>query len=141
MPTITARLAPTAKPQALSLWLKAGGSRVLEVPDYDVPKVGFDSGRTIEPGVIEISSPMLVCNTGAEPQQVTLKILRANGSFTFICKDYSVLPNDTVLIPVQGQFLLTGDAVEVSASVDDVLHSTVSFTVGQAESEILEGDV
>ena len=42
---------------------------------------------------------------------------------------------ETSAIPLNGQFLKSGDTLEVQASVDLSVHATMSFTLGQSEED------
>lgn len=62
MPRIVTDQAPSAKPVSVSVDITTEWQTMIDVPDYDVPVVGFGSARRIAPGVAEISSPLLVVN-------------------------------------------------------------------------------
>jgi hypothetical protein len=57
-----------------------------------------------------------------------------DGIFT-LANDYPVELRDTMIIPLNGQFLLTGDRLQIKASANDQLIATISFTEGQSEED------
>jgi energy-converting hydrogenase Eha subunit B len=46
-----------------------------------------------------------------------------------------VPPNDTLALPINGQFLMTDDVMQVKASAGTTIDVTMSYTVGQAEQD------
>jgi hypothetical protein len=57
-----------------------------------------------------------------------------DGIFT-LTNDYPVELRDTMIIPLNGQFLLTGDRLQIKASANNQLIATISFTEGQSEED------
>jgi hypothetical protein len=57
-----------------------------------------------------------------------------DGIFT-LTNEYPVEFKDTMIIPLNGQFLLTGDRLQIKAPANDQLVATISFTEGQAEED------
>lgn len=55
--------------------------------------------------------------------------------------NFPVEPRDTAVIPLNGQFLLTGDRLEVRSDTNDALHATISYTEGQSEEDDLITDI
>lgn len=129
--------APDAKPVGLSKTLETTWITLIEVPSYEVPQQSFGGGTDIVPGVAEIISPMLVCNkSNASTEQISIRIYRADTDTTFIIANEMPIPqNDIMAIPLNGQFIYTGDILEAKASDIDVLDITMSYTVGQAEED------
>lgn len=62
MPRIVTEQAPSAKPISISVDVTTDWQTLIDVPDYDVPVVGFGSSRRVAPGIAEISSPLSVVN-------------------------------------------------------------------------------
>lgn len=224
MPRITTEQAPSAKPLSVSANLTTDWITFAEVPDYDVPVVGFGVSRRIAPGVGEMSGPILLSNYFTGPALVDIQIVRGtrllqetqteadydtftggqdfetgdiitmtNGAnvtvdanvggavsaftisstvgeriqavpepleqlsttgigtgFTLTVNDSNlsnvdghfylgrylrVESEDTLIYPVNGQFLLTRDKLQIRANIDDYIHATVSYTEGQAEED------
>lgn len=224
MPRITTEQAPSAKPISVSANLTTDWITFAEVPDYDVPVVGFGVSRRVAPGVGEMSGPILLSNYFNSPALVDIQIVRgtrllqelqtevnfntftggqnyvngdtitmANGAnvtvdgnvggsvsaftitatvgdriqavpeplaqlsttgsgtgFTLTVEDTNlsnvdghfylgrylrVESEDTLIYPVNGQFLLTRDKLQIRANIDDYIHATVSYTEGQAEED------
>lgn len=52
-----------------------------------------------------------------------------------LTNEYPVEPRDTMIIPLNGQFLLTGDRLQVKATDNDRLIATISYTEGQSEED------
>ena len=42
---------------------------------------------------------------------------------------------ETIPIPLNGQFLKTGDELKIEATADLAIHATISFTQGQSEED------
>jgi ethanolamine utilization microcompartment shell protein EutS len=134
MPTITTEQAPAAKPVGVSLPLTTAFQTLIETPDYDIPVQEFAGSRRTAPGVAEISSPLIVANKTTTATAVTVEIVRASPVVTsVIAQDMVVEANDVLLIPLNGQFLGTGDILRAKAAVNSRLDATISYTVGQAE--------
>ncbi len=128
--------APDAKPIGLSKKLSTGWEAVIEVPSFEVPQESFGGGTNIVPGVAEIISPMLVCNLTANTETISIKIFRdsLNDDF-FVVNELPIPSNDILPIPLNGQFIYTGDLLMVTASSNDAIDITVSYTIGQAEED------
>lgn len=74
MPRIVTEQAPSAKPISVCVNATSDWQTMIEVPDYDVPVVGFGSSRRIAPGVGEISSPLSVVNYDTDNPTVSARI-------------------------------------------------------------------
>jgi hypothetical protein len=221
--------APSAKPVSVSARLTTDWQTIIEVPEYDIPVVGFGTSRRIAPGVAEISSSMLASNTSLQSTGLFIRIIRAirplelsqtqdefsvfdggqghsasdeltlingaeiiidqvdvngavteftlltvgnftlagetliqvassgsgvNFSFTVnesnlsttvgfftVAENTPVEPRDVLVFPLNGQFLLTGDKLQVKAADDDQLEITLSYTEGQAEEDDIPGEI
>jgi len=224
--------APSAKPVSISFKVTDQWTTIIDVPDYDVPVVGFGTTRRVAPGVAEISSPLMISNANTASDNISVRIIRSeryianaqthvaydnaasNGTFTggtghvnndvitldnnatvrvdanssgvvtqftitnpgiriyrdgtaqttiqqfsttglgenfklvarennydandgiyFLTNDYPVEPRDTMIIPLNGQFFLTGDRLQVKASANNKLIVTISYTEGQSEED------
>jgi TusA-related sulfurtransferase len=46
-----------------------------------------------------------------------------------------ITANETTPIPLNGQFLKSGDTLEIKADTDLAVHATLSFTQGQSEED------
>lgn len=55
--------------------------------------------------------------------------------------NFPVEPRDTAIVPLNGQFLLTGDRLEVRSDTNDALQATISYTEGQSEEDDLITDI
>lgn len=134
--TIVTSQAPDAKPVAKNLVLSTNYQVLIEVPQYEVPELVFGGSTTIEPGVGEVISPLVLCNTTANTVTVDVQVYRFEENVTFfILRNLPVPGFDTIPIPLNGQFLRSGDILEAKASENLAIHSTLSFTVGQAEED------
>ena len=134
--TITTTQAPDAKPVYKNLTLSTNWQIIIEVPNYEVPELVFGGSTTVEPGVGEVISPLILCNTTANTAYVDLKAYRyvENDSW-YILRNLPVPPYDTIPIPINGQFFKTGDTLEAKADKDLHVDATLSFTLGQAEED------
>jgi hypothetical protein len=52
-----------------------------------------------------------------------------------LANEYPVEIKDTMIIPLNGQFLLTGDRLQIKATANDELIATISYTEGQSEED------
>jgi len=134
--------APVAKQIGVTLALTTTEAIMVEAPGYTVPLLGFNAGTRTARGVAEFSSPLLVTNVTTVAATFTARIIRISPAGTFvIANGITVEPNDTVIFPLNGQFLLrentqvAGDYLDIKASANASLVATVSFTEGQAEED------
>lgn len=128
--------APDAKPIGLSLTLTTAWQDIIEVPSYQVPEESFGGGTSVVPGVAEIISPLLVCNKASGTRNFNIRVFRETSNTYFtIANQVPVGAFDTLFFPLNGQFIYTGDILEVSASTNNDLDITLSYTVGQAEQD------
>jgi len=129
--------APEAKPIGISISLTDEWETVIEVPSYEIPEGSPSSNSVIVPaGVAEIISPMLVSNKTDETSLLSIRIHRheSNTSF-FIVNELPIAASDLSLIPLNGQFMLSGGILEVKSSANNDLDITISYTLGQAEQD------
>jgi len=134
--TITTSQAPDAKPVAKNLVLSTNWQEIINVPNYEVPELVFGGSTTVEPGVGEIISPLVLFNTTANTVNVDVQVYRYDDNITYyLLRNLPVPGYDTVPVPLNGQFLKSGDILEAKASVDLAIHSTLSFTLGQSEED------
>ena len=134
--TIVTSQAPDAKPVAKNLVLSTNSQTIIEVPQYEVPELVFGGSTTVEPGVGEVISPLVLCNTTANTVTVDVQVYRYDTNLTyFLLRQLPVPGFDTIPIPLNGQFLKSGDTLEAKASADLAIHSTLSFTLGQSEED------
>jgi len=128
--------APDAKPIGLSRTLTTDFEPIIEVPSFEVPEESFGGGSVVVPGVAELISPMLICNKTSSTTFMSIRVYRLETDTHFLITNELPIPsNDIVSIPLNGQFIFTGDILEVKASANDSLDITMSFTVGQAEED------
>lgn len=134
--TIVTSQAPDAKPVAKNLVLSANWQELINVPNYEVPELVFGGSTTVEPGVGEIISPLIICNTTANTVNLDVQIYRYEENLEYYLVRNMPIPGyDTIPIPLNGQFFKTGDILEAKASANLALHATLSFTLGQAEED------
>jgi len=134
--TVVTSQAPDAKPVAKNLVLSTNWQVIIEVPQYEVPELVFGGSTTVEPGVGEVISPLILCNTTASTVTVDVQIYRYDTNLTYyLLRNLPVPGYDTIPIPLNGQFLKSGDTLEAKASADLAVHSTLSFTLGQSEED------
>ena len=134
--TIVTSQAPDAKPVAVNLVLSSNFQELINVPNYEVPELVFGGSTTVEPGVGEIISPLIICNTTANTVNLDVQIYRYVENLEYYLVRNMPIPGyDTIPIPLNGQFFKTGDILEAKASANLALHATLSFTLGQAEED------
>ncbi len=128
--------APDAKPIAVSKTLTDAWEAIIEVPSYEVPEESFGGGSVVVPGVAEIISPLIVTNTTSNTSSISIRVYRAElDSFFFIANEIPVPGTDVMPVPLNGQFIITGDRLEIKAGANNELDITISYTVGQAEQD------
>jgi hypothetical protein len=128
--------APDAKPVGVSRAASTDWEIIVEAPRYEVPQQTFGGGTNIVPGVAEVISPLLVSNIGVSSAAISVRIFREEANTHFvIINELPVPTNDMIPIPLNGQFIYTGDTLEVLASSNNALNVTISYTVGQAEED------
>ena len=134
--TITTSQAPDAKPVAVNKVVSTNWQVLIEVPQYEVPELVFGGSTTVEPGVGEVISPLILCNTTANTVNVDVRTHRedVNAEF-YILRNMPVPAYQTSAIPLNGQFLKSGDTLEILANTDLAVHATLSFTLGQSEED------
>jgi hypothetical protein len=134
--TITTDQAPSAKPVGVTVAATTAWVSIIECPNYIIPVTGFLSGTRTAPGVVEISSPLIASNVQATSATISARIVRAATATTLVvANDMVVEPNDMLIIPLNGQFLNTGDRLEIKAGAAGAINTTISYTVGQAEED------
>ena len=138
--TITTSQAPDAKPIAVNKVVTTNWTVLVEVPQYEVPELVFGGSTTIEPGVGEIISPLVLCNTTANTVTIDVRTHREyDEDDAFLNQEFYILRNmpvpgyQTTAIPLNGQYLKTGDTLEILSNTDLAVHATLSFTLGQSE--------
>ena len=137
--TITTSQAPDAKPVAKNLYVTTNWQVVIDVPNYEVPELVFGGSTTVEPGVGEVISPLIICNTTANTASISVRTYRNLENQTyFLVRNMQVPGYDTIPIPLNGQFFKTGDTLEIISDTDYALHATMSFTLGQSEEDDVE---
>lgn len=134
--------APVAKQIGVTLALTTTEAIMAEAPAYTVPLLGFNAGTRTARGVVEFSSPLLVTNITTVSATFTARIIRITPAGTFVIANaITVEPNDTLVYPLNGNFLLretnqaAGDYLDIKASANASLVATLSFTEGQAEED------
>ena len=126
--------APDAFPVGKNLELSTNFQEIITVPKFEVPELVFGGSTTIEPGIGEVISPLIICNKTANTVTLDVRIYRFFENITFnLIRNMPIPAYDTIPIPVNGQFFLSGDVLEAKASENLALDATLSFTLGQAE--------
>jgi hypothetical protein len=141
-PLIVTSQAPVAKQIGVTLALTTTEAIMAEAPGYTVPLLGFNAGTRTARGVVEFSSPLLVSNITTVSQTFTARIIRITPAGTFVIANaVTVEPNDTLIYPLNGHFLLretteiAGDYLDIKANANASLVATLSYTEGQAEED------
>jgi hypothetical protein len=77
--------------------------------------------------------------TSGNGEDFSLTVRESNYNSTdgifLLTNEYPVELRDTMIIPLNGQFLLTGDRLQIKASANDQLIATISYTEGQSEED------
>lgn len=134
--TIQTSQAPDAKPVAVNKVVSTNWQVLADVPNYEVPELVFGGSTTVEPGVGEIISPLILCNTTNSTVLIDVRLHRedVNAEF-YVLRQLPVPGYQTIPIPLNGQFLKSGDTLEILADTDLAVHATLSFTQGQSEED------
>ena len=134
--TISTSQAPDAKPVAVNKSLSVNWQELINVPNYEVPELVFGGSTTVEPGVGEVISPLICCNTTANTATVDVQVFRFDLTQTFwIIRNLQVPGYETIPIPLNGQFLKSGDILEAKSDSNNAIDVTLSFTLGQSEED------
>ena len=134
--TINTTQAPDAKPVAKSFTLSTNWQTMIEVPNYEVPELVFGGSTTVEPGVGEVISPLMLCNFTANTVAVDVRTYRFDLNDTFwIVRNMQIPAYDTVPLPLNGQFFKSGDLLELKTDTNLAVDATLSFTLGQSEED------
>ena len=135
--------APDAKPVGVSKSItNAGWTTLIEVPEYEIPEETFGGGTITVPGVAEIISPLLITNVSASSIDVDIRIYRNSDTTNYLIATQLPIPAFDILpLPLNGQFIATGDKLEITSSAASGINVTISYTVGQAEQDDVDGIV
>ena len=134
--TITTSQAPDAKPIGLSTALYTAWATIIEVPNYSIPELVFGGSRTTVPGVGEIISPLIISNRDTNTVNVSVRLYRAeSNTYFYVANELPVPAYDMLPLALNGQFIAPGDTLDVKASTDNTVDVTISYTVGQAETD------
>jgi len=133
---VTTEQAPSAKPISVMTSVGDTYDNLITVDSYKVPVRGFAAETRPAPGVVEVTSPVTVSNTGETSQTFTLRVIRNNTPF-IVANQIPVEPNEIVYIPLNGHFFRsqTDDKLQIKASTGGELTVLLSFTQGQAEED------
>ena len=133
---ISTSQAPDAKPVGLSVSLTTDWQPIIEVPSYQIPELVFGGDTVVVPGVAEIITPLLIANRDVQTVDVSIRIYRASSNTTFWLANEVPIPRfDVIAYPMNGQFIYTGDILEVKATTNNTVDVTISYTLGQAEED------
>lgn len=136
MTIIQTSQAPDAKQVAVSITAPTSWETIVSAPEYEVPQQSFGGGTDIVPGVAEIITPLLVANKTTNTAKISIRMFRASSNTHFTVANLIPIPAyDMVPIPLNGQFVYTGDELSVESDTADALDVTISYTVGQAEED------
>jgi hypothetical protein len=134
--TISTSQAPDAKPVVANLTVSTNWQTLISVPNYEVPELVFGGSNTVEPGVGEVISPIILCNFTANTVSVDIQIWRYDQIEHFwVIKGLRIPGNDTVPLPLNGQFFKSGDELEIKADTSYAVDATLSYTLGQSEED------
>lgn len=145
---ITTSQAPDAKPVGVSKFVDTTWTTLIEVPRYEIPEETFGGGTIIVPGVAEIITPLIITNTTPSSLTVDIRIyreLKSDGTIDrtnyLIATQLPVPGYDILPLPLNGQFIASGDRLEISSNSSSGIVVTISYTVGQAEQDDVDGIV
>ena len=134
--TIATTQAPDAKPVAKSFTLTTNWQTMIEVPNYEVPELVFGGSTTVEPGVGEVISQLILCNITANTVAADVRVHREDiNSEFYLIRNLQIPGYDTIPLPLNGQFFKSGDLLELKCDTNLAVHATLSFTLGQSEED------
>jgi hypothetical protein len=141
--------APDARPIGVSKSItNLGWTVLINAPNYQIPEETFGGGTIIVPGVAEIISPLLISNISAASITVDIRIYReldsdgeVDGTNYLIASQLPIPAFDILPLPLNGQFIATGDRLEIISDAASGINVTISYTVGQAEQDDVDGIV
>ena len=141
--TLITSQAPDAKPVGVSKSISnAGWTTLIEVPQYKIPEETFGGGTITVPGVAEIISPLLITNITSSSINVDIRIYRNSDTSNYLVATQLPIPAYDILpLPLNGQFIASGDKLEITSSAASGINVTISYTVGQAEQDDVDGTV
>lgn len=141
--TLITSQAPDAKPIGVSKSItNAGWTTLINVPNYQIPEETFGGGTIIVPGVAEIISPLLISNISASSITVDIRIYRESDTTNYLLATQLPIPAFDILpLPLNGQFIASGDRLEITSDAATGINVTISYTVGQAEQDDVDGQV
>jgi len=126
--------APDAYPIGFNSVLTTEYDEIITVPQFKVPELVFGGSETIEPGIGEVISPLILTNTSTNTVNVDVQIYRYDSSLTFdLIKNLQIPSYDTIPIPINGQFFASGDKLQAKCSANLAVTATLSYTIGQSE--------
>lgn len=126
--------APDAFPVGFNAVLTTEYDEIISVPQFKVPELVFGGSETIEPGIGEVISPLILCNTTGNTVTIDVNIYRYATSLTFdLIKNMPIPAYDTIPIPINGQFFASGDLLQARCSANLAVTATLSYTIGQSE--------
>lgn len=141
VPMIEAEIVPNAKPERSTQAISTSWQPLIETPFYYVPGSGFAMGYELQHGAAELSSPVLVTNKTSGEAVFDLRFVELDGTEHIVTHETPVQPDDTTLVPLNGQFILSGERLEIRSNVDEGLIANVSYTVGEIEMEQTDDNV
>lgn len=137
---ITTSQAPDAKPVGVSKFVNTEWTTLIEVPRYEIPEETFGGGTIIVPGVAEIITPLIITNTTPISLTVDVRIHRQLDGLDYLIATQLPVPGYDILpLPLNGQFIASGDRLEITSNASSGIVVTISFTVGQAEQDDVDG--
>jgi len=79
---------------------------------------------------------LVCCNAYANTATVDVHVYRYDLNDTFwLVRNLQIPGYDTIAIPLNGQFLRTGDILEAKSDTEYAINTTLSFTLGQSEED------
>jgi ABC-type enterochelin transport system permease subunit len=136
MATITTNEPPVGQPKHYSGTLTTSYVSIITVDNYSVSKKTAGTTTTVTvPGLAEITTPLLLTNKTSTTRWASVRITRSGGSVSFVTHQQKIPANETFMVPLNGQFLSTGDVVAVIAEANSAIDATVSWTQGEAETD------
>jgi hypothetical protein len=137
MATIATTSPPVGTPKRKSVVLTTSWVSLVTVDNYSVTRVVAGAFSTVTVGGVgEITSPLILTNVTTTARWASARIVRVSAGGTSRIIHQQLIPaGESLVVPINGQFLLTGDTLDIQAEANSAIEATLSWTQGEAEGD------
>ena len=105
-----------------------------------LPKAGIGTVPAVQPAAIPATT--LPTNTTPASLTVDIRMYRILDNTNYLIATQLPIPGYDILpLPLNGQFVTTGDRLEITSNASSGINVMISYTVGQAEQDDVDGSV